>query len=186
MDDSTIIGLYFDRSEEAIAQTRIKYGAYLHGIAIGILRSLPDAEECENDTYLSVWNAIPPDRPNLFSAYLAKITRNLALNRLRAGKAQKRGGASLTLSLEELSDCIDGGTGPEQALDEKELASAIDSYLRSLPEGGRILFLRRYFFLHPVNRIASDLHLGKSAVKMRLLRMRSGLKEHLIKEGILK
>ena len=90
MEDSQIIELYWQRSENAIAETSNKYGKLVRKIALNIVGNFSDAEECENDTYVSTWNAIPPTRPNILSAFLGKIARNIALNRYEYNKAQKR------------------------------------------------------------------------------------------------
>ena len=110
MEDQKIIELYFDRNETAISETDKKYGSYCHTIAYRILQNLPDAEECVNDTWLRAWNAMPPQRPSVLRQFLAKITRNLSLDRWRGANAEKRGGGEAALALEELGECVSTST----------------------------------------------------------------------------
>lgn len=124
MEDSEIIGLFFSRSEEAVARTAEKYGTYCRSIARNILASREDTEECLNDTWLAAWDSIPPQRPDRLSVYLGRITRNLALNRLKSQTAQKRGGGQAEAVLEELRDCI--GADPwDEKLTELVLRDAV-------------------------------------------------------------
>lgn len=181
MDDLQIIELFWQRSEKALTATKKKYGSYCRTIAYRILRSAEDTEECLNDTYLRLWNSIPPRRPQKLSAYLAKITRNLALDRVEKRSAAKRGGGEVPLALEELAECIPGGGDP---VEERELKDALERFLRALPAETRRIFMKRYWHLYSVKAIAKEDGLGESKVKMILLRTRSQLKEFLEKEGI--
>ena len=180
MEDRQIIELYFDRNEQAIAETQKKYGAYCHTVAIGILTSREDAEECVNDTYLHAWNAIPPQRPQFLSAFLAKITRNLALNRYAYKHADKRN--------IHLTEIYDEATEPfadsADMLDEMILREAINTFLASLSAETRILFMRRYWYMSPVKQIAHDYGLPEGTVKSILSRTRKKFKDYLEKEGI--
>ena len=208
LEDRAIIELYFARSQDAIAQTQMKFGRYLMKIAMNILSSLPDSEECVNDTYLRAWNAIPPQRPNLLSTFLGRITRNLSIDRLRKARAAKRsskvqseemtaGGQIVTfqgvgydLSLEEMSECLpSGGRGSEpvdevsESLDAKELGKAISNYLRTLSDEARRLFIYRYFDMEPLKDSAALLGMSEAKAKTLLFRTRQGLKSYLEKEG---
>lgn len=183
MDDKMIVELYFERSEAAIEETRKKYGKYCHKIAYNILFSDPDAEECVNDTYLRAWFAMPPQRPNRLSAFLAKITRNLALDRYFAAKAQKRALYAET-PLDELSECLPDETQGDPA-DEIVLRDALNEFLASLPAQTRIIFMRRYFYFCSVKEIAAGLSLTESNVKVILHRTREGLRQYLSTKGIL-
>ena len=168
MNDHEIIGLYWSLSESAIAATAEKYGNYCHAIAYNILHSSDDAEECANDTYLSAWNTIPPQRPNRLSIYLGKITRNLALNRYKRCTAQKRGHGQVALAL----------------IEETELAAAIDRFLYAKPRRNRNIFVRRYWHLHAIRDIADAYGMSESKVASLLFRMRNELRIFLEKEGI--
>lgn len=182
MEDQDIIALYFARSERAIGKTQEKYGRMLQSIALGILRSRSDAEECENDTYLQAWNSMPPARPSVLSAFLSRITRNLSLDRYDKLHAQKRGGGEIPLILDELSECI-----PDRSSDdltgEKELSETIDQFLSGLSRESRVIFMRRYWFGDTVKEIALKGGFGLSKVKMSLSRSRKELKKVLEKEG---
>ena len=184
MEDEAIIALYWQRSEEAIIQTDRKYGRYCRSIAFNILENDDDTDECLNDTYLKAWNIIPPKRPTFLSALLAKITRNLALDRQKFSRAEKRGGGQIPLVLEELADCVPGGTDAEEILENKEITALLNRFLSSLPQRTREVFMLRYWYLCPVRQIAESLGLGGSNVKMLLLRTRRQLKVLLEKEGV--
>ena len=182
VEDSKIVELYWARAEAAIAESERKYGKYCYTIAHGILRCREDSEECVNDTYLQAWNTIPPERPTLLGAYLCRITRNLAINRYRADRRDKRGGGQTALALEELSECVSDGTAPLS--DEVTLRQAINAFLRALPDPARTVFVQRYWYVRPVADIAEELGMNESRVKMILHRTRNRLREHLSKEGI--
>jgi len=182
MDDTRILDLYWERSEEAIAETAQKYGRYCYSVAYGILRSDADAEEIVNDTYLKAWSRIPPDRPANLASYLGMICRQLSLNRCRARTTQKRGRGHVAVATEELEYCLPSWDGDQ--LDSLLLRDALNRFLRGLPQRERVVFLRRYWYLSTVSEIAADYSLTESNVKMILLRTRRRLKDFLRKEGI--
>ena len=184
MQDEDIINLYFSRDQRAIAETDGKYGRYCHQVAMQILGDPQDAEETVNDTWLRTWNSIPPCRPAALKLYLAKTTRNLAFDRYRSQRAQKRGGGEMEMALEELGDCIGGGQSVEDALNKAELTAAIHSFLQTLPSRHRCIFIRRYFYVESTGQISARYGIGKSNVLMILTRVRKKLKAHLIKEGL--
>ena len=184
MEDEAIVKLYWQRSEEAILQTDRKYGRYCRSIAFHILENEDDTDECLNDTYLKIWNLIPPKRPTLLSALLGKITRNLALDRRKYNQAEKRGGGQVPLVLEELAKCVPGGNSVEEILENKELTAILNRFLSVLPRRTREIFMLRYWYLCPVRQIAEKLGIGESNVKMTLLRSRRQLKALLEKEGV--
>lgn len=184
MEDSEIIGLYWDRDQRAVAETADKYGAFLWGIAWNILRSHGDAEECVNDTYLKTWNAIPPARPSAFRAWLGRVARNLSLDRWKQARTQKRGGDGTALLLGELDSCVPAPRGTDQALEDREIAGLISAFLRGLPAESRIIFLRRYWYGEDVADIAKRLDCGQGKVKSSLFRTRNGLRAYLEKEGV--
>ncbi len=183
MEDSQIIDLYWDRSEEAVTQTAIKYGKYCHCIAYRILADRQDADESVNDTYLAAWNSMPPHRPGSLSAFLGKITRRLSISRWRKQSAEKRGGGEIMLALEELGDCVPSGENVGNAVEQRELIRTIDRFLSGLSEQERDVFVCRYWFLAPVGEISRKFHMGESKVKMMLLRTRNKLSAYLQKEG---
>ena len=183
MEDQRIIELYWSRSTEAIQQTAHKYGAYCFSVADRILHSKEDAEECVNDTWLRAWNSIPPHRPQRFSLFLAKITRNLAFNQFHAKSAEKRGGGEMDLVLDELAECLACETDVAAAYEAKELGQSIRRFVSSLPERDSGIFLRRYFFAEPISEIAKRLRITENNVMVILSRTRKKLKSQLIKEG---
>ena len=182
MDDKQIVDLYFERSECAIRETQKKYGRYCYTVAYNILRDHFDSEECVNDTYLNAWNAMPPQRPLRLSSFLARITRNLALNRYESRGAKKRGGHVTEAALDELAECISDGVGDPAS--EIVLREAINRFLRSQPKETRIVFLQRYWFFRSIKEIAADADMSENAVKVMLHRVRERFKAHLEKEGI--
>lgn len=184
MEDDAIIQLFWDRSERAIEETRIKYGKYCHSIAFNILGSSEDSEECVNDAYLRIWNSIPPNRPQMLTAYLGKITRNLALDRVRARSADRRGGGEAVLALDELEDCVSGGDQIGRSEDSREIMEALNGFLETLSQMERNVFMRRYWAMEPVADIAARYGMSVSKTASMLHRLRARLKKHLQKEGI--
>lgn len=184
MEDRQIIELYNARSETAISETADKYGKYCHHIAYHILYNEQDCEECVNDTWLKAWNAIPPQQPSILSLFLAKITRNLALDRYKYYNREKRGKGQTPLALEELNDCIPAVNSTEQAVADRRLVEILNIFLRSLPSEKRQIFVRRYWYLSSVAEIAKDFGMSESNVKTILFRTRNKLKQVLEREGI--
>lgn len=182
MEDKKIIELYENRSEEAITQTKAKYGAYCLSIAMRILQNREDATECENDTYLKAWHTIPPKKPNPLSSYLGTITRNLSLDRLRRKNALKRS-QSVWTSFEELEECIPSGKSIQEDLEAKELAEHLSTFLHNLPKPECNVFLNRYWYFLSIKEISEKYGFTQSKVKMMLSRTRRKLSDYLSKEG---
>lgn len=183
LEDNQIVALYLQRNESAIAETKRKYGNYCRKIAQNILQNEQDAEECENDTYMEAWNAIPPHKPTVFPAFLSTITRRLALDKWRKKRAAKRAGSEEDIPLYELEECIPAQKNIDDAISEKELAQAISAFLRSLPQTQKDIFLRRYFECEPLAAIAEKHGFRLSKTAMILKRTREKLMNHLKKEG---
>ena len=182
MNDLEIIELYFKRDEKAIKETDAKYGRLCHSIANNILNNEQDSEECVNDTYIGVWNAIPPTRPNNFMSFVCKITRNLSLKRLEAMARQKRSAATI-VSLDELAEVL-----PDEniatGVSDGDIAKAISCFLRNENEDVRNVFMRKYYFFDSIGDIAQRFGFTESKVKSMLFHTRNKLKEYLIKEGV--
>ena len=183
MEDSKIIDLYWARKEQALAETDAKYGSYCRTIARNILRNFEDTEECVSDTWLHAWNSMPPQRPGILSAFLGRITRNLSFDRCKYQQAAKRGGGTLPLALDELSECVPAPGRVEHALEERELADSIDRFLRTLPEETRNIFLRRYWYCDATADIAARYSLTESKVRVTLHRTRGKLAAYLQERG---
>lgn len=184
MEDKRIVELFWARSEDAIARTSDKYSTYCKTVAYNVLRNSSDVEECLNDTMQRAWNSIPPNKPDNLKAFLGKIIRNLALNRVEQSSAQKRGSGHYPLVLSELEECIASADSTEQSLDNSILSEAINSFLSTLPKQKRILFVRRYWYMESVSELADKLDISQSKVKTDLCRIRQKLKSYLEKEGI--
>ena len=183
MEDEQILDLYWQRDEAAIRETEQKYGKYLLKIACGILANTEDSQESVSDAYLGAWNSIPPHRPIVLSAYLAKLTRRCSIDIFRRRNREKRLGSEYALSLDELEDCVTVGDSPEDIVELGELTRAIGDYLRSLDREARTTFIGRYFFLDSIREIAACHYMSESKVKSLLFRTRKGLRDYLIKEG---
>lgn len=184
MDDRDIVDLYWQRSDQAIAESVKKYGRYCHRIASGICTAPEDAEECVNDTWLKAWNSMPDNRPTLLGAYLGKLTRWLSLSRLRERGRLKRGGGETSLALDELAEVVSDGSDIQRELEIRELNAAVRVFLKSLEETEREVFLSRYWFLLPVKEIAARFGFSPNKVSTLLHRTRRKLQSYLKEEGL--
>lgn len=182
MEDSEIIKLFFARNEEAIKQTDHTYGRRLFQLANNIVRNDQDAEESVSDTYMRAWETIPPHRPEYFFAYLAKICRHVALDRLDWKNAAKRNAQVVSLT-QEMEQCVPDGSRDRQVAEEA-LGMALDAFLRTLTPENRAVFLRRYWYGDSIGEIVARYGISESAVWMRLNRTRGKLRSYLQKEGI--
>ena len=183
MEDLEIISLYWRRDETAITETDRKYGPFCHRIALNILSSHQDSEECVNDTYQKTWETIPPTKPDSLRAYLGRIVRNLSISRYRTHHAQKRF-SGMEVLLSELEDCVPVPDQIHQQVEAEELGRLISSWLRGLPEDDRAIFLRRYWNGEAVKELARDAGLRPNAMTKRLLRLREDLRRYLEGKGI--
>ena len=181
MKDEEILRLYRERSETALTETERQYGALCGTIARNILRNRQDAEECVNDTWHRAWNSIPPEEPRSLAAYLGRITRNLALNRLEKQNRQKRGGGEMTLIWEELGEMLPDRDTPEQHWERRAIAAALERFLRGLTPEERILFLRRYWWAEPVKTAAAHSGISPRRARSILERLRRDLRNELEK-----
>lgn len=183
MEDHEIVGLYLSRNEQAISATRSKYGAFLYGIAMNILRQPEDAEECESDTYHSAWRHIPPDEPWVLRGYLGKITRHLSISRYRMRHAVMRD-CNMERMLDELEQCIPDTNDPQQLLEAKEAGKYISKWLQSQQEQNRLLFIRRYWYGDTLDELSKSFGLPKALISQRLSRLRGRLKAYLEQQGV--
>lgn len=183
MEDNEIVRLFLERNESAIEKTSKKYKNYCLKIAGNILGSKEEAEECLNDALLKVWELIPPNKPQLLSTFLGKITRNLAINRRKHELAEKRGSGEIALVYDELSEMISGGDSIEQQTERRELIAEINAFLKTLPQRTRNIFVCRYWYCDSVREIASEFSMTENNVSVELHRTRKKLAEHLQKRG---
>ena len=186
MEDNKILDLFFERCEEALNETRAKYGKRLFRHAMNILYNIEDAEECVSDTMLRAWNAIPPSRPVAFGAFLAKITRNLSINKWKAQRATRRGGGETELLFSELGECISAKdvATPEEAYESRFVTEVINDWLNSMNQSYRVVFVLRYFYGESIQSICERANMSESKVKSILFRARRKLGEYLEKEGV--
>ncbi len=184
MEDKEMVDLYWERSEDAIIQTAQKYQSYCIQIAYNILYNKEDSEECVNDAYLRVWNAIPPKRPECFSAFLGKITRNLAFNKYNQQTAKKRGAGQMEFVLHELEESILPNTNFEEEIDGAVLVKLLNHFLLELPKTERIIFVQRYWYVCSIKELSERWQMSESKIKSKLFRMRNKLKKYLKKEGV--
>lgn len=185
MDDEALLALYYQRDERALTETGEAHGKACRAIAHNLLGSAEDAEECWNDALYKAWNAIPPERPLHFRAYLAKLTRAAAIDRLRERNAAKRGGGTYALILDELAECVPGGENPEDAVETKALGEAVSRFLRTLPQREREVFICRCFYGEATREIAARLGMRDNSVSASLLRTRQKMRAALKKEGMI-
>ena len=182
MTDDRIIGLYLERSEDAVTETQRQYGRYFTSIAYGIVRNESDAEEIVNDVYLQAWNTIPPEHPDSLKAFLGRMTRQLAIKKLEKNTAKKRGEGQYLCVIEELEECISGDDG-EDIPDMLALRDVMNRFLRTLPKDVRGVFIRRYWHMQSIAQIATVCSMSESKVKSQLMRTRKKLKTYLMEEG---
>lgn len=184
MDDSKIIDLFFERSEKAIVELSKKYGSVFMRVSMNILNNHQDAEECINDSYLGVWNTIPPEKPNPLLAFVCRIVRNVSINRYKKNNTQRRK-SNYDLCLDELENYVSAHNSVEDEYDETELASYIDEYLDSLSKTNRMLFVRRFWYMDSYEDIAKASGIKEGAIRTRLSRIKSDLKLFLEKRGVM-
>lgn len=183
MEDEKIIGLYWERNEDAITETSSKYGKLLFRIASNILLNREDSEECVNDTYFGLWNVIPKERPSPFSVFASRITRNLALKKYEYFSAAKRNPEAVC-SFEELGDCVSGREYVENEVENRRIEQLIDTFLWELGEEKRNIFLRRYWYFDSIEAICKRTGYSQSKIKSMLFYTRQKLRNYLESEGI--
>ena len=183
MDDSRIIELFFERSEQAITELSNKYGSLCGGIAAHILGDPLDAEECVSDAYLAVWNTVPPRKPDPLASYVCRIVRNLAIKKYHANTAKKRN-SFYDVALSEIEDCFPSTLSAEGEFDAREATRAIDRFLETLDKQSRVLFVRRYFYSDSIEDLAKLFHVSRHTVSVRLSRIRRNLSRYLTEEGV--
>ncbi len=184
MEDNAIIEMFLDRNQEAIEAVSKKYGNYCSQIAKNILGDPQDTEECVNDSYLKLWNSIPPHQPKNLATFIGKITRNTAFNKYRDEHTQKRGASAITLVLEELSQCIPDPQTVESELARKEVTQTLNHFLATLPYRKRYIMIRRYWYADSISDIAKACQQSESSISMTLTRLRRKLKEYLTERSI--
>ena len=184
MTDEQIIELFFERSEKAISELDSKYGKVLHNLSYHILNDRWDAEECVNDSYLGIWNVIPPDRPNPLLTFVCKIVRNISIKKYHAKTAIKRNSA-YNVAMSEVANDILSSNNVESEIEAKELAHMIEDFLDTLTVENRVIFMRRYWFSDTYKEIADRVGITEKMVSMRLTRIRKQMREYLIKREVL-
>ena len=183
MEDGDIIELYWSRNESAIEQTDKKYGKYLYTIAYNIVHDNMDSEECLSDTYLTTWNKIPPTRPKLLKVFLSKLTRDAAVDKYRKMSADKRVSSELTVSLDELDDCLYFSESAEDDFIVRQVSSVLNNYLRSLNKRKICVFICRYYYADSIQSIAGMFGISERTILRDLASIRSGLKAKLEEMG---
>ena len=183
MQDNEIVRLFLERSEGAVNEAEKKYRNYCFRIALNILGSIEDADFCVNEVFLRAWEQIPPQEPRLLSAFLAKITRNCAINMLKASNAQKRGGGERELVYEEISELVSGASDVERGAENSEIIDEINRFLKKQPALKRDIFICRYWYCDSVRDIAAQFNTTENAVSVILNRTRKKLREYMQKRG---
>ncbi len=183
MTDEEIIGLFFERSEQAISELSKSHGEAVRRVALNILGDPADAEECVNDTWLGAWNSIPPQRPSPLRTFVCRIARNLAVKRYHADHALKRN-SGYDQALDELAGIVPDRVRTEDEVAARELAGIINAFLDTLPYRDRFLFVRRYWYADPLPEAARMAGMSYGAAAVRLFRVREKLRKLLLKEGV--
>lgn len=183
MDDGEIIKLFQSRNETAITELSNKYGRYCRVIADNILKNISDTEECINDVFLKVWNSIPPAKPKFLSAFVARITKNAALDKYNMNHSAKRGNGCSPVAFDELGDLISGTESVEVNVENKELLEAINIFLAKLPKEKRLLFLGRYWYYYSISELANIFAMTEHNAVVTLGRTRKKLNDYLLKRG---
>ena len=183
MRDQEITELFWERKEQAVIESNIRYGAYCRRISHNILANKEDVEECMNDTWFRAWNSMPTERPGILQAFLGAITRNLSLDRYRKNHSKKRGEGEISYIYEEMQDCI-SGENMELHVENMELAEMINRFLAGMKTENRRIFVRRYWYFDSIAEIAKRFSISESKVKSSLMRSRESLRKCLAQEGI--
>ncbi len=183
LSDSEIVSLFFERDEKALSAVSRKYGSYCGAIVQNILKNHQDTEECLNDTWFKAWDSIPPAKPRNLGGFLAKIAKNLSLNRYNSSRADKRGGGELPLVFEELEECISDKNNVEKNYEHKALVSAVNDFLKTLTREKRDIFVLRYWYCVSAANIAGRMGLSRGNVAATLTRTRRALYAYLEKRG---
>lgn len=179
MEDKKIIDLFFSRSEQAISETKAKYNTLCMKIANSILFNCEDAEECVSSSYLKLWNAIPPKKPESLCGYLCKIVRNTALTAF--ARISRRG---YDEQYEELDEIIPSGMTTEQEYESRNISELLNEFLGGRKRRSREIFTARYYFNMSIKEIASGFDMSETAVRSRLLRTRTELRQYLLERGV--
>lgn len=182
--DEKIVEMYWQRDPDAIQETDSKYGSLLWTVAYNILCDTEDCEECRNDAYLDIWNAIPSTRPTSFAAFCMRIMKRIAIDRYKEKTRKKRIPSQLTMSIEDLSNSISSGVSVEAEYDAKELSQMITDYVHSLNDRQRYIFIDRYYMLEPVERTAAELQISVQTVYREIEKIKRGLKNYLEGNGV--
>ena len=182
MEDKLIIELYFNRSEQAIEETSSKYGKLTRSVSYRIVRNEEDTDECVSDTYMALWNTIPPENPVPFAAYICRLARNISVKKLRYNTADKRN-SFYDVSIGELEEVLTANSDVQKEIEAKELQASINSFLKTLKKTDRVIFVKRFWFNMTLEEISEDTGYSKNYINVHLHRTKERLKAHLTKEG---
>lgn len=180
MEDNIIVEKLSSRDQSGLEEISSKYGKLIRSICRSILKSPQDIEEVENDVLLAVWEGLEREKPDSLTAYICKIARRRAINKLRYNTAAARNSDLLT----ELDECLPSGYTPEEAAEKEELERALNSWLNSQSEKHQRLFILRYFNMFSIKEVAKACSMSKTAVTTALARLRGSLKKFLTERGM--
>lgn len=183
-EDENIVEMYWQRDPDAIQETDKKYGHLLWTVAYNVLCDVQDCEECQNDVYLDVWNAIPSTRPTSLAAFAVRIMKRIAIDRYKEKSRQKRIPSQLTMSIEDLKKTISSGVTVEEEYDAKEVSQMISDYVWSLNDRQRYIFIDRYYMAEPVEKTAAELQISMQTAYREIVKIKRGLKKHLERNGV--
>ncbi len=183
MDDNALLRGLTAREPAALDALQKTYGGYCYAVAFNILGSHEDAEETVNDALQAAWDAVAQNKPEVLRAYLGKLTRNLALKRVRFNNAKKRGGGAAQAVYDELSECLQANETTESAADADALGVLLRDFIHRLPATKRRVFLLRYWYFETVPAIAGETGISEAKINSLLFRLREQLKNELREEG---
>ncbi len=184
ISDEQIVELYWQRDQQAINETDVKYGKMLFRIAYNILHDRLDSDECKNDTYLGIWDTIPPTRPVVFPAFITQIMRYIAIKRYKQKTSQKRIPSEMTVSLDEIGDILNGDDTPDSELTAIELGRLISAFIRTLSDRQQYIFIGRYYMAETIEYLAEHLHVGVATVHRDIEKIKAGLKNYFERNGV--
>ena len=183
LSDEEIVDLYWQRDENAIEETDVKYKKYLLSVACHFVSDRSDLEECLSDTYVGAWNAIPPARPKALQAFLTIIMRRTAINCYKINRRKKRIPAELTDVYEDFADFIAAEQDVSADVESRELEAVINTYVRTLSDRQMYIFMSRYYFARSIHEIGKALGCSTSTINKEIAKIKNGLKNSLMNEG---
>lgn len=122
--------------------------------------------------------------PKVFSAFLTKIIRGIALNRYRDAKRQKRIPKEYCDSFDSIENWLPERTEIESQEDSEEIKTVLNAYLQKVSKRRRYIFISRFFYLHAIKDIAKQLKVSESTINKEIKAIRKGFYKACKEAGI--